>query len=495
MIKERDVTNLKKKEDCDYETVFELDESIFLKNLPERYKIFQDTYNIIDIYNNYFIDKYGNKLRPQDLVINTTILTHTKNGIKPEPGNLFSKNAKLLKDNLLLYMKSRKKQISKTKDEDKQKYIHFKYTPNIDVTETDIYKQFNAIWSEWGLIDVVNQKPIIDSMCKIIGFIFTPNRAWRYFAVIESVCSGWGKTAFINAICDNTEVYNHYISSTVESDKFSYAAMYKGNDTCIIDDPGKNMHALAGEINNIVSTKRGTVREMNTMGYTADGVETRIVISTNIPFRVKQDMKLDNKMICVKTNAIQDRNKTQQAQIHNLANTYINEAEQDDIDRFISGCVDLLDGDDEWINTHLGLHENDEVLGCKISELLRIQKINGKYIFPTDAATLEQLVNVSLRKSSGLDVANESRYQQLRWSYSNICDALKTKCYNDRCIYNGSLIFMTGKRPKDDTRSFKLTDCVKEALIRMLDACDDSLEFDNTEQYNTEQYNTDLITL
>lgn len=467
------------KKDCyKYDTRFEIDEDVLVDSAPGQFKEFQSVYNIIDIYNNYFIDSYGNKLQPCDLVNNTNFIIHKRKGDGLERGNIRTKLGAQLYNDLLVYMQYRKSLVNKVADTDRQQYVHFKYTPNVDVCETEIYKQFNAVWSEWGLIDIVNQKPIIDAMCKIIGYIFTPNRAWRYFAVLESTCSGWGKTAFINSICNNTEMYSHYIPHTVEVDKFSYSAMYKGKDVCIIDDPGKNMHTLAGEINNIVSTKRGFVREMNTMGYTADGVETRIVVTTNIPFRVKQDLMLDNKMICVKTNSIESRDKDEQEIIHNITDKYINQASQEDIDKFISGCVDLLAHDTDWIKSHLGLHTDEEDLGCKISQLMRVEKVNGTYEFPIDAKTLEDLIDNSL-KTTGLDQLNESRYTNYKFAYIDICKELKTKCYDDRCLYNGTLIFMSGKQTKDRCRNFRLTNRVKDIIVSALNKCGDDLNADN----------------
>lgn len=466
---------LRKKETCDYAIRFEIDESVLTDDPHSQYKTFQSVYNIIDIYNNYFIDSFGNKMQPCDLVSHTNFVIHRKNGDRLERGNLGTKLGTQLYHDLLVYMQYKKAQCRKVPDEERQHYLHFKYIPNIDVRETEIYKQFNKVWTEWGLIDIVDNVPIIDAMCKIIGYIFTPNRAWRYFAVLESTCSGWGKTAFINSVCDNADAYTHYIPHTVEVDKFTYSAMYKGKDVCVVDDPGKNMHTLAGEINNIVSTKRGYIRDMHTMGYTADGVETRIVVTTNIPFRVKQDLMIDNKMICVKTNAVESRSKEEQKIISQITDKYINQAEREDIDKFISGCVDLLASDANWINSHLGLHTDEEELGCKMSELLRVTKENGKYKFSPDAKTLEDLIDESL-KTNGFVPSDEARYTNYKFAYIDICKELKTKCYDDRCLYNGTLVFMSGKQTKDRCRNFKLTNHVKDIIINALNKCDDGVD-------------------
>ena len=476
------VKSLRKREIQDYTVRFELDEDVLTDDAPSQYKTFQNVYNIIDIYNNYFIDRFGNKMQVDDLVSNTNFIVHRKGGDKYERANLGTKLGMQLHHDLMVYMQYKKSQISKVPDEERQQYAHFKYTENIDVRETEIYKQFNKVWGEWGLVDIVDNTPIIDAMCKIIGYIFTPNRAWRYFAVLESTCSGWGKTAFVNAICDNTDAYTHYIPSTIDADKYSYGAMYQGKDVCVIDDPGKNMHDLAGEINNIVSTKRGCVRAMKKDPYTADGVETRIVVTTNIPFRVKQDLMLDNKMICVKTNSIESRNDSEQEIIHKTTNKYINQASREDIDKFISGCIDLLASDGDWIKSHLGLHTDEEELGCKMAQLLRITKVNDTIEFPTDANTLEDLVSEAL-KTTGFEACNESRYANYKFAYIDICKELKTKCYEDRCLYNGKLVFMNGKQTKDRCRNFKLTDSVKSVIISAVSKCDDSLDFISQRNY------------
>lgn len=474
------IKRLRKMARYEFDERYELHEDDLTANTHEQFRTFKEVYNIEDAYNNYFVDSYGNKIQPSDLVDNTNMIVMRKSGPKLERLSTKTKAGCQVLADLLVYMQYLKARSSKTPDEDRQQYIHFDYTSNVDVTETEIYKRFNAIWSEWGLIDVVNQKPIIDAMCKIIGFIFTSNRAWRYFMVLESTCSGWGKTAFINAICNNTDLYTHYIPHQNDTDKYSYSEMYKGKDVSVIDDPGKNMHVLAGEINNVVSTKRGFVREMNTMGYTADGVETRIVVTTNIPFRVSQDLMLDNKMICVKTNSIEGRNKDEQEIICNLTNKYINQAPKELIDRFVSGCVDLLAKDTNWINTHLGLHTDEEELGCKIAQLIPLEKENDTFKFGLTAKSLEDLINPELKLYDASDIANESRYAGFKFAYIDICKELKTKCYEDRCQYTGSLKFMSGRQSKERCRNFKLTDRVKAIIISALLKC----EYEGTQPYS-----------
>lgn len=63
-------------------------------------------------------------------------------------------------------------------------------------------------------------------------------------------------------------------------------------------------------------------------------------------------------MICVKTNSIESRGSDEQKIIFDTTNKYVNQASREDIDRFISGCVDLLARDAGWISSHLGLHTN-----------------------------------------------------------------------------------------------------------------------------------------
>lgn len=468
----KNIIRLHKKARHEFKERFELEEDDLTASASAQFKTFKDVYNIEDVYNNYFVDIFGNKLHPSDLVNNTNMVFMRKSGPKTERLNTTTKAGAQILADLMVYMEYLKARNSKIADEDRQHYIHFDYTPNVDVTQTEIYKQFDAVWTTWGLIDVVNQKPIIDAMCKIVGFLFTSNRAWRYFVVLESTCSGWGKTAFINAICNNTDLYTHYIPHQNEADKYSYAEMYEGKDANIIDDPGKNMHVLAGEINNIVSAKRGFVRKVYSQGYTADGVETRVVVTTNIPFRVSQDLMLDNKMICVKTNSVENRNKEEQELICNITNKYINQAPQEEIDKFVSGCVDLLASDNTWINTHLGLHTDEEELGCKIAQLIPLQKVNNTFIFDGSARSLEDIINPELKRQFTSDIGNESRYVDFKFAYIDICKELKTKCYDDRCQYTGSLKFMQGRQCKDRCRNFKLTDRVKEIIISALIKCD-----------------------
>ena len=336
-----------------FDIFFTIDSDLFSSGYANIFKTFKNTYKIVDVYNNYFVDVYGNKLKPSTLAENTNIVLHEKKCDKVVKIDERPKLKEILSSDLTKFMNRFKEELMLKSDEELKQYLNFSYTPNIDVTKTEIYKEFNKIWSDWKLIDIVNNQPIIDSMCKIIGYIFTPKRRWRYFCVIESTCSGWGKTAFINSICKRSQAFIFKTGSMQEIDKFEFADLYKGQDIAIFDDPGKNIEALASEINNVVANGCGRVREMQRMSVTATDVNTRIVVSTSIPFTGRKGVKLENKMICIKTNDVLGRNDRQQEQVSELATTLINRAPIENINAFISGCVDLLDQDKTWITTHI----------------------------------------------------------------------------------------------------------------------------------------------
>lgn len=460
-----------------FDVYYEFDENLFTQGDRNIWNELQSMYNITDVYNNYFIDEYNNKLTPDALVNATNVIVHQKRNDKKIRCNTSTGHGVQLYRDLMRLMDYIKSQSYNVPYESKEKYLHFNYTPNVNLRETDIYKEFNEIWSKWGLIDIVDNTPIIDSMCKIVGYIYTPNRAWRYFVVLESTCSGWGKTAFCNSICNNTDLYYHPIDQVTEVDKYTYSEMYKGKDVCIIDDPAKNIPQLANAINTVISQGRGVVRNMAKDPYTTTGLETRIVVTTNVPFRVKQDVMLNNKMICVKTNDVENRSDDEQSQISDLINRYINYADKETRDEFISGCVDLLASDPDWIKSHLGLHTDKGDLGSKIRDVLRITKENGKYIIPSDAKTLEQLVNNDLTNTDlRIDL---DKKENAKISYLMICNELKRVCEDARCKYYGTCVFLTGTQDKKRCRNYKLTEDVKKFLIDTLVASDDGDDDDD----------------
>ena len=468
------IKSLHKKETFDI--YYEIDEDLFTEGDQKIFDTLKKVYKIDDVYNNYFIDIYGNKIKPDTLTEKTTLRIHSgkkekivRCGIKP------TYQAQLKKD-LMALMAYMKKGILTKPDSEKQQYINFEYRPNVDITQTTIYKAFNNIWSKWNLIDVVNNMPIIDSMCKVVAYIFTPDRSWRYFAVVESSCSGWGKTGFFNSLCQRTQLFVHSVNQVQEVDRFEYTEMYKGQDVCLIDDPAKNIHQLAGEINNIIANRKGSAREMQRMAYTVDGIDTKIVVTTNIPFRVKQDVQLNNKMICVKTNDVPNRDDKEQKYISDLIGEVINNATDDEINDFISGCVDSLDQDSKWISSHLGLHTEADELGTKILEVFDLIRHDWGYTVSPAITTLEDLVKQEF-KSNGDSYyrIKESRLEELKISYTIICNELKKVDFSAQCKYYGRCLFMTGSQPKQRARNFKLTKTVCDFICKMATLSDDTI--------------------
>lgn len=459
-----------------FDVFYEFDEDLFTEGDGKIWDTLQSTYGIVAVRNNYFIDKYNNKIAPDEFIGATNIVVHRKSSdkiIRCTQSSAFKTQIYLDLMRLMNHLKSIQNA------EDRDIYFNFNYTPHVNLRETGIYKALNNVWSKWGLIDVVDNTPIIESMCKTIGYIFTPNRSWRYFAVVESTCSGWGKTGFFTSLCDDnkTDLFLHYIDQVAEVDKYTYTEMYKGKDVCIVDDPAKNIPQLAGAINTIISQGRGVVRDMQKDPYTATGLETRIVVTTNVPFRVKQDVMLNNKMICVKTNDVENRSPDEQHYISEIFDEYINHSDRETRDEFISGCVDLLASDPNWIKSHLGLHTDKGDLGSKIRDVLRITKENGKYIIPSDAKTLEQLVNNDLTNTDmRIDL---DKKENAKISYLMICNELKRVCEDARCKYYGTCVFLTGTQDKKRCRNYKLTEDVKKFLIDTLVASDDGDDDDD----------------
>ena len=459
-----------------FDVFFTIDSNIFSSGYANIFKAFKCIYRIVDVYNNYFIDEFGHKLKPSTLAENTNITIHEKKCDKIVKIDERPKLKELLLSDLAKYMNHVKEEIMLKADEELKQYLNFSYTPNVDVTKTEIYREFNKVWSDWKLIDIVNNEPIIDSMCKIIGYVFTPKRRWRYFAVIESTCSGWGKTAFINSICKRSQAFIFKTGSMQEIDKFEFADLYKGQDIAIFDDPGKNIEALASEINNVVANGCGRVREMQRMSVTQTDVNTRIVVSTNIPFTGGKGVKLENKMICVKTSDVLGRNDRQQEQISDLATTLINRAPLQKINEFISGCVELLARDKTWISSHIGLHQNFDELGAKILDLLdlNLDTTKREYTIPADCRTLEDLVKPEYK--DGKTYFQPAQLENLKISYAIICGELKKLDFEAQTKYYGKCRFMTGSQAKNRCRNFILSPKIQEFLCKTATDSDDHLQ-------------------
>ena len=463
-----------------YDFNYTLDSNVFVEDEVSLFKELENIYGIIDVYNNYFIDKYNYKCSPMDLVEHTNLILHAKNGDKLVGCGSDVTQGKKVYLCLMRYMSYLKNKQLFVPTSEKTKYLNFVYTPNVDVHETIIYKKFNELWyDKWGLIDITDKNPITESVCKMIGFMFTPNRSWRYFGVIESPVSGWGKSIFDNiarwALIPNVENLN----STQGVDKHTYNRLYRGNDICIIDDPGKDAKKLVADINNVVANRRGDVREMGVESYTVNGVEVKVIVTMNVPLIASQNVKIDNKMICVKTNTVPDKNDETHL-VTAILDEYVMKGGIEKVHEFISGCVDLLASDKTWITRHLGLQADRKELGARITNLLKVEKVQGNYIIDASANTLEQLVRDDLHNDSFSRYTDE-QLSVFRSNYVVLCNTLKKHCFDDRCKFYGTLKFMVGNQVADRGRNFKLTDGVKDIIIQAFIACEDGSEIDHVE--------------
>ena len=140
----------------------------------------------------------------------------------------------------------------------------------------------------------------------MLGYLFSPvNKADRACMSFYSTASGFGKTAFVRALCKRTDVVFRELAADAKANQFTFSyAIADGPDILQADDPMKHTEDILNKVSNLVSNHTSQCELKGGAVKTVENLFTKILITSNIPLYIKSDQNnfLTEKLFELRTN-------------------------------------------------------------------------------------------------------------------------------------------------------------------------------------------------
>ena len=475
--------------DTDYFTLSDNERMNTLCNvLPPCY----GTYNgrIVLDYNTYFVG-----ISPSELVNRFNTLKIVKQGKKEIPVRGLDKDA--LTVDLYNYARICSQLLKIKIGHDKEhspKYIFFNKIDN-QTNDNEIVKRISHYYNDVIKgVDLRTNTPLAESYFILVGWLFAPVESeQRLVGCFECKTSGIGKTAFIQALCNKTEVVFGSMEQPVgKANIFSFSPCFaQGPDIVNVDDPCSGTSDILQYVSNVVSNKKALVELKGGNRYTINDLETKIYISTNVPLYMKNDNNnfMSSKLFVLKANdTIEDKDLPDDERSSKIYD-YIMGCEKEIVEGFISYCVDQYKKNGaEFIRSHMGIYIDKESESNLFNDIL---DYNLVYKAINNKTTLIECIQEDM----------------IRHERDNEHNDIVLKCWNMVCKHiqtqyaeiaketvasvprtNG--IYPVGSRPsKTRYKNFVITQTLKDKLLQCLSPNNssaqnyDSVTFDSDEMF------------
>ena len=288
-----------------------------------------------------------------------------------------------------------------------------------NVLNENISTKIRNLWDdELQGIDVRTNTSLTDSYMTMLGYLFSPvNKADRACMSFYSTASGFGKTAFVRALCKRTDVVFRELAADAKANQFTFSyAIADGPDILQADDPMKHTEDILNKVSNLVSNHTSQCELKGGAVKTVENLFTKILITSNIPLYIKSDQNnfLTEKLFELRTNEMPScTNNPRVAEIVH----YIETASDNEINSFLTKCINMYNDNPDWLKQHKGQYVEQDEIACKFALI--------------DPAKLKDTHNKTLLACKynnvyGYDVMRHSAYSDIQTQWNVMCKYIKT---------------------------------------------------------------------
>ena len=351
------------------------------------------------------------------------------------------------------------------------------------VLNENISTKIRNLWDdELQGVDVRTNTSLTDSYMTMLGYLFSPvNKADRACMSFYSTASGFGKTAFVRALCKRTDVVFRELAADAKANQFTFSyAIADGPDILQADDPMKHTEDILNKVSNLVSNHTSQCELKGGAVKTVENLFTKVLITSNVPLYLKSDQNnfLTEKLFELRTNEMPScTNNPRVAEIVH----YIETVSDNEINRFLTKCINMYNSNPDWLKQHKGQYIERDEIACKFALI--------------DPAMLQNVSNKTLltckRKNvKGYDDDRHQAYTDIQTQWNVMCKYIKTtwprladvcKCAVPR---NSGVYAPTSVLPANRCKNYTLNDELR-AKIR---ECISELTFEGGQEVDT---NTD----
>ena len=346
------------------------------------------------------------------------------------------------------------------------------------VLNENISTKIRNLWDdELQGIDVRTKTSLTDSYMTMLGYLFSPvNKADRACMSFYSTASGFGKTAFVRALCKRTDVVFRELAADAKANQFTFSyAIADGPDILQADDPMKHTEDILNKVSNLVSNHTSQCELKGGAIKTVENLYTKILITSNIPLYIKSDQNnfLTEKLFELRTNEMPScSNDMRVAEIAH----YIETASDNEVNNFLTKCINMYRDNPDWLKQHKGQYVEHDEIESKFSLIdpVRLKDTHNK-----------TLLDCKYEDVYGYDVMRHSAYNDIQAQWNAMCKYIKITWPKlaDTCkcaVPRGSGIYApTCMQPSSRFKNYILNSDLRSKLLEIVKDDGDTGEHGN----------------
>ena len=364
------------------------------------------------------------------------------------------------------------------------------------ILNESISTKIRNLWDdELRGVDVRTNTSLTDSYMTMLGYLFSPvNKADRACMSFYSTASGFGKTAFVRALCKRTDVVFRELAADAKANQFTFSyAIADGPDILQADDPMKHTEDILNKVSNLVSNHTSQCELKGGAVKTVENLYTKILITSNIPLYIKSDQNnfLTEKLFELRTNEMPScTNNPRVAEIVHCIET----ASDNEINNFLTKCINMYNDNPDWLKQHKGQYVEEDEIESKFSLIdpARLKDTHNK-----------TLLDCKYNEVCGYDIMRHAAYNDVQTQWNVMCKYIKITWPKlaDACkcsVPRGSGIYApTCMQPSGRFKNYILNGDLRAKLLEIVKDDSDAQArenvYDPERTYDPAQYHELLI--
>ena len=343
------------------------------------------------------------------------------------------------------------------------------------ILNESISTKIRNLWDdELQGVDVRTNTSLTDSYMTMLGYLFSPvNKADRACMSFYSTASGFGKTAFVRALCKRTDVVFRELAADAKANQFTFSyAIADGPDILQADDPMKHTEDILNKVSNLVSNHTSQCELKGGAVKTVENLYTKILITSNVPLYIKSDQNnfLTEKLFELRTNEMPScTNNPRVAEIVHCIET----VSDSEINNFLTKCINMYNDNPDWLKQHKGQYVEQDEIESKFSLIdpVKLKDTHNK-----------TLLDCKYSDVHGYDDIRHSAYNDIQTQWNVMCKYIKITWPKlaDTCkcsIPRGSGIYApTCMQPSSRFKNYILNGDLRAKLLEIVKDNDDASE-------------------
>lgn len=335
------------------------------------------------------------------------------------------------------------------------------------ILNENISTKIRNLWDyELQGIDVRTNTSLTDSYMTMLGYLFSPvNKADRACMSFYSTASGFGKTAFVRALCKRTDVVFRELAADAKANQFTFSyAIADGPDILQADDPMKHTEDILNKVSNLVSNHSSLCELKGGAVKTVENLYTKILITSNVPLYIKSDQNnfLTEKLFELRTNEMPScSNDMRVAEIAH----YIETASDNEVNNFLTKCINMYRDNPDWLKQHKGQYIERDEIACKFALINpdKLRDVNNKTLLACKHDDANGYDDFRHQANADIQTQWNIMCKYIRTAWPQLADTCKCAVPRNSGIYAPSSVL-----PANRFKNYTLNDELRAKIIEYI---------------------------